>query len=226
MSSIPHSAADLKQLYASRFAGKTEYRLTVWRELCAFFRRWIPQDATVLDLGCGYCEFINSVHCARKFGMDLNPDASRFAAPEVTILAQDCSMEWGVKPASLDVVFTSNFFEHLPAKRSLEHTLEQAYRALRPSGKLIAIGPNVKYVPGAYWDFFDHYLPLTELSLAEVLSKCGFQIEVSESRFLPYTMSNGKEYPIWMLRTYLSLPTVWRFFGKQFLVVASKPSRQ
>jgi SAM-dependent methyltransferase len=223
LNSLPHSPADLKELYATRFEGKAGYRKRVWRELCSFFRKWIPDDAAVLDLGCGHCEFINTVQCGSKFGMDLNPDARRFALPEVDILEQDCSEPWSLPPSSLGVVFTSNFFEHLPTKNALECTIQQANRALVPGGRLIALGPNIKHVPGAYWDFFDHHLPLTELSLTEVLIKCGLKIERCEERFLPYTMSDGKEYPIWALRAYLALPLAWRIFGRQFLVVASKP---
>ena len=158
--------------------------------------------------------------------MDLNPDAQKYAAAGVNVIQQDCSEEWRVTPGSLDTIFTSNFFEHLPTKIALERTLQQAYGALVPGGRLIAMGPNIKYVPGAYWDFFDHYLPLTELSMREVLTKCGFHVELCQDRFLPYTMSDGKEYPIWMLRIYLGLPIVWRGFGKQFLVVATKPAKQ
>ena len=191
-------------------------------ELCRFFSRWIPEDSTVLDLGCGHCEFINAVHCKRKFGMDLNPDAQRFASAGVTILQQDCSEPWQMAANSLDVVFTSNFFEHLPSKAHLERTIEQAYGALVPGGALIALGPNIKHVGGAYWDFFDHYLPLTELALTEVFLKCGFTVEYCRDRFLPYTMSHGREYPASVLRLYLKLPVAWRLFGKQFLLVATK----
>ena len=222
LNSLPHSADDLKQMYASRFEGKSAYRRRVWRELCSFFAKWIPADATILDLGCGHCEFINGVECRQKFGMDLNPEAAELAATEVMIIQQDCSEDWRVPPGSLDVVFTSNFLEHLPTKAALERTLQHAYGALVPGGRLIALGPNIKHLPGAYWDLFDHYVPLTEFSLAEVLTKCGFRIELCQGRFLPYTMSDGKEYPIWMLRAYLSLNIAWRIFGKQFLVVASK----
>jgi hypothetical protein len=173
-------------------------------------------------LGCGHCEFINNVRCSQKFAMDLNPDAERLASPDVSVLNQDCSVAWSVPPQSLDVVFTSNFFEHLPTKYALEQTLFEAYKALRLGGCLIAIGPNIRHLPGAYWDFFDHYLPLTELSLIEVLNKCGFEVTFCRDRFLPYTMSDGREYPTWMLRLYLKMPLVWPFFGKQFLVVARK----
>jgi len=122
-------------------------------------------------------------------------------------------------------VFTSNFFEHLPSKMALERTLEEAYRALKPGGRLIAMGPNIKVVGGGYWDFFDHYLPLTELSLAEVAKKRGFAIVGSWPRFLPYTMSAGREHPIVAVRAYLFMPFAWRFFGKQFLVVVEKPQQ-
>jgi SAM-dependent methyltransferase len=223
LNTLPHSPTDLQQLYASRFAGKSVYRKRVWRVLCSFLGRWIPAEASVLDLGCGHCEFINAVQCGRKFGMDLNPDAARFAESNVTIIQQDCSESWKIAAESLDVVFTSNFFEHLPTKHALERTLQQARQALRAGGHLIAMGPNVRYLPGAYWDFFDHYIPLTELSLTEVLTKGCFEIEYCRDRFLPYTMSDGKEYPILALRAYLELPLAWRIFGKQFLVVASKP---
>ena len=196
----------------------------MWAVLSQFFSEWIPSEAAVLDLGCGWCEFINSVNCRPKFGMDLNPDAKRSAKPEVRVLEQDCSAHWEMESESLDVVFTSNFLEHLPAKHALESTLVEAHRTLKPGGRFIAMGPNIRFLPGAYWDFFDHHLPLTELSLSEVLEKCGFDVEFRCARFLPYTMSRGGQYPVWMLRAYLSWRFLWRFAGAQFLVVARKRS--
>jgi SAM-dependent methyltransferase len=123
----------------------------------------------------------------------------------------------------LDAVFTSNFLEHLPDKEAVRKTLSHAYRCLKPGGRFIAMGPNIKYVPGAYWDFFDHYVQLTELSLSEALREQGFEIETEVGRFLPYTMSRGRQYPIWMLRLYLAMPVLWPIAGRQFLVVGQKP---
>ncbi len=217
-----HSSTDLEKIYQTRFSGQSEYRRKVWSVLCAYFSRWIPNDAAVLDLGCGYCEFINAIRARQKYGMDLNPDSARLASPGVTVLQQDCSAEWRVPPGTLDVVFTSNFFEHLPDKAALERTLQNAWHSLRPGGTIVMMGPNIKYVPGAYWDYFDHHVPLTELSLVEILKKCDFEIEACIGRFLPYTMSQGRTYPVWMLELYLSVPWAWRAFGKQFLVVARK----
>src|SRR5262249_39433524 len=134
----------------------------------------------------------------------------------------DCSAPWPLNQNSLDVVFTSNFFEHLPDKPALGRTLDEIRRCLKPGGRLIAMGPNIRYVPGAYWDFWDHYLPLTEKSLAEALDNRKFRLELSVDRFLPYTMTDGRQYPLVCLQLYLKLRWSWRFFGKQFLVVAAK----
>jgi hypothetical protein len=84
------------------------------------------------------------------------------------------------------------------------------------------MGPNIRYVGDAYWDFSDHHIPLTERSLIEILATLGFAIESSWDRFLPYTMVNAPRLPLLALHVYLRLPMAWRFFGKQFLVVGKK----
>lgn len=215
---------ELQRGYERRFQENAAYRASVWRVLTReFFNRWIPAESTILDLGCGWGEFINQIPAARKFGMDLNPDSRSKLAPGITFLHQDCSEEWGIPEAHLDVVFTSNFFEHLPGKESLRKTLGQAFRCLKPGGLLICMGPNIKYLPGTHWDFWDHYLPLTELSLAEGLELSGFRVTQTIGRFLPYSMSQGFTPPIIFLRLYLQMPSIWRYFGRQFLVIGRKP---
>jgi SAM-dependent methyltransferase len=215
---------ELKRIYRRRFTDTAAYRNRVWQMLTAsFFNEWVKPNSTVLDLGCGYGEFINNVRAGRKYGMDLNTDARQHLAGEVEFLEQDCSKTWAVQDNSLDVVFTSNFFEHLPSKASLSDTLRQAYRCLRPGGRLIAMGPNIKYLPGTYWDFFDHHTALTEASLGEALEIEGFHLERVVPRFLPYTLVNAPEYPLGLLRLYLAMPWLWWIKGRQFLVIANKP---
>ena len=221
--SLPHNESDLSRIYAQRFAANLDYRKRVWRVLIdSFFQQYVSRDATVLDLGCGYGEFINQVDAGRKYAMDLNPDAPRYLTDNVRVIRQDCSQPWPVEEASLDVIFTSNFFEHLPDKAALGRTLDQIYRALRKGGRLIAMGPNIKLVPGSYWDFWDHYLPLTESSLAEALENRSFHIVRTEPAFLPYTMAGKRPAPLTLIRIYLALPKLWRLIGKQFLVMAVK----
>jgi len=179
----------------------------------------------VLDLGCGYGEFINNIAAARKWAMDLNPEARAHLKDEVEFVQQDCSQPSLVPDGSLDVVFTSNFFEHLPDKACLSRTLRHAFRALKPGGQLIALGPNIKFLPRNYWDFYDHHIILTDVSLTEALEIEGFAVERAIARFLPYTLVKAPEYPLLLVRLYLLFPCLWWVMGRQFLLRARKPAR-
>jgi SAM-dependent methyltransferase len=215
---------ELARIYGNRFSAVREYRQQIWQVLVKqFFQRFVPDQAVVLDLGCGYGEFINAIGARTKFGMDLNPQTKENLNADINFLQRDCSMPWPIEETTLDVVFTSNFFEHLANKTALGKTLEQAFRCLKPGGRLIAMGPNIKFTGGRYWDFWDHYLPLTETSLSEGLIVRGFEIEQSHPRFLPYTMVGARQYPPWCVAAYLRVPLLWRWKGEQFLVIAKKP---
>ena len=223
----PTSSESLARLYRLRFEQSCSYRDDVWRVLCnEFFSRIVPEEATVLDLGAGWGEFIRNIAARRKYALDLNPDSRVRAASDVVTLSQDCTTDWPLPPASLDVVFTSNLLEHLPSKAHVESAIAQAYRCLKPGGQLICLGPNITYVGGAYWDFWDHHIAFTDRSITELMRISGFAVERSIERFLPYTMSDGRRYPIAILKLYLKLPIAWRFFGKQFLVVGRKPEHE
>ncbi|MFM7108032.1 MAG: class I SAM-dependent methyltransferase [Planctomycetaceae bacterium] len=217
---------DLDAEYRHRFAPVAEYRERVWRILVDdFFQRYVEPDGTVLDLGCGWGEFIRNVRAGRRIAMDLNPEMPERVGAGVESLLHDCSRPWPLADASLDTVFTSNFFEHLPDKDALRRTVLEASRCLKDGGRLVCMGPNIGLVQGAYWDFWDHYLPLTEASLGELLSLSGFEIERSERRFMPYTMARGFRPPPFLVALYLRCPPAWRILGKQFLVVARKLPR-
>ena len=223
---IPPESPDARELsreYRLRFEGQEDYRRAVWKQLTDFLQKRysIEESSSVLDLGCGYGEFINGVNAAERHGMDLNPDSARMLDAGVVFHEQDCSEQWPV--GDLDFVFTSNFFEHLASKDLLRQTLDQALAALKPRGILICMGPNVRFLPGRYWDFWDHYIPLTERSLKEALELVGFEVFDCVGAFLPYTMSQGRRPPAWTVDVYLRTPLIWRLLGKQFLVAARKP---
>ena len=215
--------AELRGIYQLRFEKMRAYRKRLWAVLIREkFQALVKPGDTVLDLGCGYGEFINQIRCGKKYGMDLNPDSRDNLASDVTLIEQDCSVRWPFPDGKLDTVFTSNFFEHLPVKAALKATLDEAHRCLKPGGQIIAMGPNIKYLPDSYWDFWDHHLPLTEASLSEGPTNCGFTIRECVARFLPYTMVNAREYPDIFISTCLRMKPLWRFFGRQFLVHATK----
>lgn len=216
--------SDLEQLYQNRLEPNAGYRRAVWSVLVSdFFSRFIAPDGTVLDLGCGYGDFINAVRAETRLAMDMNPAAGNKLDPDVQFFLQDSSQPWDCIPEnSLDIVFTSNFIEHLPDKAAVARTLREILRCLKPGGRFIAMGANIRHVPGRYWDFWDHQVPFTEKSLSEGLRANGFYIDRCVGRFLPYTMSSGRQYPIFCIKLYLALPFLWRIFGGQFLVIARK----
>lgn len=213
----------LEKLYAQRFSELKEYRDNVWQILCSdYLFRYVPASSTVLDLGAGWGEFINNVIATKKIAMDLNPTTEKHLLPGVTFIHQDSSKPWLIESESLDVVFTSNFIEHLSDKASIERALSEACRCLKYGGRLICMGPNIKYTQDVYWDFWDHHIPISDQSCSELLKMNGFSIEQSLPRFLPFSMSTGKKPPLFLIKLYLRLPLLWRFFGKQFLIVGHK----
>jgi len=215
-----------KAVYSRRFAGIEQRRVEVWQTLARhYFHRWVKPADTVLDVGAGYCEFINNIAAAHKFALDSNPATADKATPGVTVLSQEATQPWSLPAESIDVVFSSNFFEHLPSKEDFAHCLSEAYRVLRPQGLLIALGPNIRFCFDVYWDFVDHHLPLSDRSMVEALEIAGFRIESVIPRFLPFTMSDRFPYRAFMVRLYLMLPLAQRLWGKQFLAMARKPQR-
>jgi SAM-dependent methyltransferase len=216
-------ASDLGREYDQRFGGLEAYRDEVWKILTSrFFQRYVPSDGAVLDLGSGWGEFIRNIDARRKFALDLNAVSFDHVGAGVETILQTCWDRWPLQSDSLDVVFTSNLLEHLPSKLQIREALLEARRCLRPGGVLICLGPNIRYVGGAYWDYWDHEVPLSDWSMSELLEILDFQIDRRESRFLPYTMSDGFRPPVIFVRLYLRLPFLWKVFGKQFLLIARK----
>lgn len=216
---------ELASLYRHRFSHRDrETKRAMWQVLAErVFQRYVPVDGVVVDLGAGSCELVNSLVATRRVAVDLNPDTIRCAGDGVEVLLTSSEDLSGLDDGSVDVVFTSNFFEHLPDKDSLLRTLREVHRILQPHGRIVVLMPNIRYLPGRYWDYFDHHLPLTHLSLSEGLQLAGFEVQRVIPRFLPYTV---KDAPVRLgplvVRAYLALPLIWPIFGRQMLVVAAR----
>jgi ubiquinone/menaquinone biosynthesis C-methylase UbiE len=210
------------KLYRKRFPEADRAgRQALWQTLCrAFFQRYVPPDGHVLDLGAGYCEFINAIQAARKTAVDLNPDTGECAAAGVTVLQASADKLTAVPDASVDVVFASNFFEHLDSKETLLRCLAELRRVLKPAGRLLILQPNIRYAPGEFWDFFDHHLPLSDRSMIEALEISGFGVAEVRPRFLPMTTKSRLPQWSWLVSLYLRLRIVQRLLGKQMLIVA------
>jgi len=215
---------NLAALYRNRFPENEMARKNaIWKVLAHdYLQKFIKSSGTVVDVACGYGEFINNIRAKRKIGIDLNPEAVKFLNQDVEFNECAAAKLSSVINSGADTIFTSNFLEHLPDKQSLDRFLDQVLLSLKPGGSYIILGPNLRYLPGKYWDFYDHHLGLTHLSLSEVLRLKGFHIDLCIDRFLPYTTQGSLPTHPFLVKLYLKFPFVWKFFGKQFFIVARK----
>lgn len=215
----------LKTLYSNRFDHKQrKIKSALWRVLIEeFLQKYIDPYSVVLDIGGGYGEFINQVKAKEKYLIDLNPDAKLFADPDVKIFNVDILNleDRQILAQQYDIIFVSNFFEHLNNKEELVNLLLFCFNHLNPGGSLLVIQPNFKYSVKEYYDFIDHQLPITHVSIKEVLEAIGFKINILIPRFLPFT-TQGRPSSTKVLKLYLKLPFLWSFFGGQMFVKASK----
>jgi len=216
-------SGELQALYAGRFDERDRaWKDVVWEILWKrVFSRWTDREGTLLDLGAGYCEFINHATARRRIAVDLNPETGRAAAPGIDVHSVSGDDLGFLGSGEVDVVFTSNFLEQLPSKDVLARVLSEAHRVLKPGGRFILMGPNIRYLADRYWDYFDHHIPLSHASLCEALQLKGFRLEHVEPRFLPYTVKGTRLRWKWLVEAYIALrPFSSRILGKQFLIVA------
>jgi ubiquinone/menaquinone biosynthesis C-methylase UbiE len=200
-----------------------ERRKGIWRVLVRdFFQHYIDAESdTVLDIGSGWGEFINEVKAHRKLAIDVSDEYVRFLAPDVRYSLQSC-FHTALKDASVDVVFASNVFEHLPARDDLFTALTECGRILRPGGRILILQPNFKYCYRQYFDIVDHYQAYTHVSMAEALRMTGFRVRVLYPRFLPFSAKQRLPQAPAFVRMYLAFPPVWRVMGKQMFILADK----
>lgn len=211
-------------LYERRFdPAEQAAKREVWAILCReFFQRYVRPDDEVLDLGAGFCEFINQIQCRRKLAVDVDEQVRGHAAADVTVhVGPAGDLSW-LGAGSIDLVFVSNFFEHLTSKEEMLAVLGEVRRVLRPRGRILVLQPNIRFAYRVYWDFFDHRLPLSDRSLVEGLRLAGFEPSEVRPRFLPYTTkSRLPSWPI-LVRLYLRCPPLHWILGRQMFICAVK----
>jgi SAM-dependent methyltransferase len=214
---------EVSKLYEKRFGENLRKRNEIWKVLCeSFFQRYVGESDVVLDVGAGYCEFINNIKCGKKFAVDLNEDTKKAASPDVTVFADSSVDMSSLENSSVDVVFMSNFLEHLRTREDILRTLREINRILRADGRILVLQPNIRFAYKEYWDFFDHHIPISDKSLAEALQIERFDIEKVIPRFLPYTTKSAIPQSTFLIKLYLKLPVAWKIMGKQAFVVARK----
>jgi SAM-dependent methyltransferase len=219
----PSVAHPYLNYHESRFTYDAR-RDRVWREVCRYLqRRHVPPTARVLELGAGYCHFINNIVAAERHALDLFPRLSEYAGPGVIAHVGECTSLDSFEDGSFDVVFASNLFEHLD-RDELTRTLAEVRRVLSPLGRLVLIQPNFKYCYADYFDDYTHKFVFTHVSLCDLLLSEGFGIRTVVPRFLPFSMKARVPKAGWLVRLYLASP--YRPTAGQMLVVATRDPAQ
>jgi len=194
-----------------------------WKVLTrVFFQKLIDENSRVLDIGCGFCHFLNHLEAKEKVGLDANPSAGNYAAKDITFIHTDDLHLKMLTDEYFDCVFLSNFLEHLDSTREVIALLERVKELLKPGGRIIILQPNFRLLGPAYFDFIDHKTILTDKSVEEALNIVGFKIERKIIRFLPYTTKSKLPQHPFLVRLYLLLRPAWFLMGKQSLFVAAK----
>jgi SAM-dependent methyltransferase len=212
--------------FRTRFAFDPR-RDIVWQEVCRYLqRRHIPDDARIIDVGAGYCNFINNVRGSQRHAVDLFTELPEYASSGVTTHVRSCTDMSCFEDGSFDVAFTSNLFEHLTREQTIP-TLNELQRVVRPGGTLIVLQPNFRFCYNTYFDDYTHLQIFTDRSLFDLLEAFDFKVLEARPRFLPVNMKSTLRLRLPMLRhlvrLYLSLPVNPRA-GQMLFVCENVPS--
>lgn len=196
-------------------------RAAVWRVITEYLAGWVPPQAHVLEIGAGYCDWINAVRAARRVAVDQWPGMASHAAPGVeTVVADAASALPALGPATFDVVLASNVLEHFDPDTASKVVGDIA-GVLRPGGRILIVQPNFRYAWRRYFDDYTHRSVFTHVSLPALLRAHRLLIDVVQPRFLPYSMRGaGSLARPWLVRAYLRSPV--KPMAGQMLVIAHR----
>ena len=210
------------RIYEYRFKGiDRRKKLAVWKIIAEFIYSKLGEPASILDPAAGDCEFINQVPAGERWAVDMNAQTEKMAAEGVKVVIGN-NLTATLPLNYFEAVYISNFLEHLHSQEEVAGFLEKMYSILKPGGRICVMGPNFKYCAKEYFDFADHTVILSELSVSEHLYGAGFNIQKVYSKFLPLSFRGGLPVADFLVRLYFRLPVAWNFMGKQFLVIAQK----
>ena len=193
-------------------------RTKVWKALWEYyFSKRVSADDCVLDLGCGYCDFINSVVARRRIAMDSWPGFTRHLAHGVEAIVGSVTNLEQLQDSGVNFAFASNLLEHL-SRPEVGRMLAELGRKLRHGGSLTVLQPNWRYAYREYFDDYTHISVWSHVSLPEFMSANGWEILEVVPRFLPLTIKSRLPVSPWLIKAWLNSPI--KPSGKQMLIRA------
>ena len=167
------------------FVHKIRSRLEAKRllELC----RGLPDDARILDVGCGDGFHLNLL---KKYGtkswtlegIDIDRRAAEMAEKSGLKVHTGSVEELDLPENAFDLAFMIQTIEHVEKP---EKVLSAVRKILKPNGKLVVVTDNTdsfdfKFFKGSYWGgyhFPRHWNLFNQKSLAKLAGKTGFEVE-------------------------------------------------
>ena len=193
-------------------------RSVVWGALWRYyFRHRIDASDTVLDLGCGYGDFINHVVAKRRIALDLWPEFVSHIGPGIETLVASLTDLSALEDGTIDYAFASNVVEHV-TKDEFASLLACLKTKLSARGRLTLIQPNYRYASAEYFDDYTHISIWSHVSLADFLTANGYEVIEIRPRFLPLTVIS--RIPVFSPLIGLYLISPFKPLGKQMLLSA------
>ena len=181
-------------------------RDAVWRSLWRFyFCKLISPSDCVLDLGCGYGDFINNVIARRRIAIDSWEGFLAYVDPTIERTVGSVIDLDFIEEGAVNFALASNLFEHL-SKVDFACALEMLRRKLASGGTLNILQPNYRYAYREYFDDYTHVSVFSHISLTDFLRANGFDALEIRPRFLPLTVKSRLPVSPWLIRAYLASP--------------------
>ena len=212
---------NLAKVYEFRFAGLSQVKKdATWALVTRWIESKLGNPRSVLDPAAGRGEFIISSRAPERWACDLSDQRTSWPTGITTRFGDIYKVDLPEK--HFDLIFVSNFLEHLATPDDIFQYLLQLRKSLKPDGKLAIMGPNFRFSANEYYDFADHLLPLSDRTVEEHLAAVDMKCERIIPRFLPLAFRSQRfSHPL-LVKLYLAVPFFWRFYGKQFFIVATR----
>ncbi len=198
-------------------------RKVLWETLvkCYFQNSVLPTD-TVVELGAGYCDFINNIKAAKKYAVDQWEGFTAFAHPDVKCMVGDLDVVSTLPDNSVDFVFASNVIEHISSEK-FASILGVLSTKLRKEGVICLLQPNYRRAYKEYFDDYTHVSIWSDKSMCDFMTANKYQVITVVPGFLPLSLKSRLPVSPWLIKAYLKSPL--KPLAKQMLITAT-PNNQ
>ncbi len=212
---------DLAKVYKFRFEQLAQSKKAeTWGIITNWIERQLENPKIVLDPAAGLGEFIVASRAQERWACDLTDQRKSWPKNITTRFGDIAIVE--LPKEHFDLIFVSNFLEHLATPDHVYRYVMQLRQALKTNGKLVIMGPNFRFSANEYYDFADHLLPLSDRTVEEHLAAADMKCERVIPKFLPLAFRSQRfSHPL-LVKLYLAVPFFWRIFGKQFFIIATR----